>query len=83
MDNEEFQARESASKNGLETRQVVVKVIATIPEFHQVIVRDGTGRQFAITRRTNGIDWTKLYEGQRLQCTVTVKLPRVLYAVAL
>ncbi len=52
---------------------------------------DGTGRtitdllgyRYAINRMTQGIDMSTLREGQRVECTVTVHLPRVLRAKAL
>lgn len=65
-----------------ETRRVETVVFALIPEFEQVKVRDGEGRVFALTRKTPGIDLRALQEGQRVVCTVTRKLPRVLHAEA-
>lgn len=72
--------RSTADGTETATQQVVLGVFAVIAEFHQVIVRDETGQRFAITRHTQGVDWTKLYEGQQLRCTVMLKLPRVLIA---
>jgi hypothetical protein len=55
-------------------------VIALIPQFHQVKVRDSEGRVYALTRKTQGVDLSNLREGQRLTCTVTRRLARVLSA---
>jgi hypothetical protein len=63
-----------------ETRRVQVVVVALVPEYHQVKVRDRDGRMYALTRETRGIDLSAVYEGQRLVCTVTRELPRVLFA---
>ena len=63
-----------------DTRRVETIVVALIPEYHQVKVRDGDGHLYALTRRTQGIDLAALQEGQRVVCTVTSKLPRVLAA---
>jgi len=66
-----------------ETRRVEAVVVALIPEYHQVKVRDSAGHLYALTRDTKGIDLTTLYEGQRIVVTVTRKLPRVLVAAAI
>ncbi len=55
-------------------------VVALIPEFHQVKVRGFDGRLYTLTRATKGIELDKLHEGDKVRCTVTVKLPRVLSA---
>jgi len=73
---------QSGSLGGDETRQVETVVFALIPEFDQVKVRDGEGHIYALTRRTQGVDLHALHEGQRVRCTVTNKLPRVLSAEA-
>lgn len=65
-----------------ETRRVETVVVALIPEYHQVKVRDDDGRLYALTRKTQGVDLASLHEGQRVVCTVTRKLPRVLTAAA-
>ena len=65
-----------------ETREVETVVVALIPEFHQVQVRDREGHLYALTRMTRGIDLLALHEGQRIVCVVTRKLPRVLSAQA-
>jgi hypothetical protein len=65
-----------------ETRKVETVVIALIPEFEQVKVRDDEGHVYALTHRTRGVDLGALQEGQRIVCTVTCKLPRVLSAEA-
>lgn len=70
------------SPDAEETRTVETVVIALIPEFEQVKVRDNEGHVYALTRRTRGVDLLALQEAQRLICTVTDKLPRVLSAQA-
>ena len=71
----------------MQTRSVEAVVVALIPEYQQVKVRDGDGHLYALTRKTQGVDLSALREGQRVVCTVTCtvaqKLPRVLTAVAL
>ena len=62
------------------TRQVLVTINAVIPEFHQARAQDATGQEYAITRRTEGIEQESLREGQSLICTVTIEWPRVLRA---
>lgn len=63
-----------------ETREVLVKINAVIHEFHQARARDAAGHEYAITRRTEGVEIDSLSEGQSLVCKVTIKLPRVLRA---
>lgn len=70
----------TGSEDGGETRRVETVVVALIPEYHQVKVRDDDGHLYAITRKTQGVDLAALQEGQRVVCTVTRKLPRVLTA---
>ena len=72
----------SALPDGDETRRVETVVVALVPEYHQVKVRDGEGHVYALTRKTEGVDLAALHEGQRIVCTVTRKLPRVLSAAA-
>ena len=67
-------------QNSDETQQVDATVVAVIPEFHQVKVRDGEGHLYAITSRTSGVGLLSLREGQIVRCVVTLKLPRVLSA---
>lgn len=64
------------------TRLIEAVVVALVPEYHQVMVRDDDGHLYALTRKTQGIDLAALREGQRVVCTVTRKLPRVLTAAA-
>ena len=64
------------------TRLIEAVVVALVPEYHQVMVRDDHGHLYALTRKTQGIDLAALREGQRVVCTVTRKLPRVLTAAA-
>lgn len=65
-----------------ETHTVRAVVVALVPEYNQAMVLDGEGRQYSITRKTRGIDLATLREGQEVECTVTVHLPRVLAAAA-
>lgn len=74
---------EAQRRAAVGTRQVETVVVAVVPEFHQVQVKDLLGNLYAINRRTQGIDMSTLREGQRVDCTVTVHLPRVLLAIAL
>lgn len=73
--------RPSAADSG-DTHSVEAVVVALIPQYHQVQVRDREGDLYALTRKTQGIDLTGLHEGQRVVCTVTNVLPRVLAAAA-
>ena len=72
----------SESVGGEETREVETVVFALIPEFEQVKVRDDAGHVYALTPMTRGLDLLALHEGQRIVCTVTRRLPRVLSAEA-
>lgn len=72
----------TSSDDAGETRRVETVVVALIPEYHQVKVRDGDGHLYALTRKTQGVDLAALHEGQQVVCTVTRKLPRVLTAAA-
>lgn len=65
-----------------DTRRVEAVVVALIPEFQQVKVRDGDGHLYALTSKTQGVDLASLHEGQHVICTVTRRLPRVLAATA-
>lgn len=62
------------------TCRVKAIVVAVVLEYHQVMVRDADGHLYSLTRKTQGIDLATLFEGQRVVCTVTRKLPRVLTA---
>jgi uncharacterized membrane protein YjjP (DUF1212 family) len=70
------------SEGAGETRLVEAVVVALIPKYNQVKVRDDDGHLYALTRKTQGVDMASLHEGQRIVCTVTHKLPRVLTAAA-
>ena len=63
-----------------DTYRVEAVVVAVIPESHQVQVLDADGHLYALTRKTRGIDLATLFEGQRVVCTVTRRLARVLDA---
>ena len=73
--------RTSSDDSG-ETRCVETVVLALLPEYHQVKVRDGDGHLYALTRKTQGVNLAALHEGQRVVCKVTRKLARVLTASA-
>jgi hypothetical protein len=77
------QPSESKKIGAADNRQVDVTVLALIPTYHQVEVRAEDGSRYSLTRHTQGIDLAELHEGQRLRCTVTVRLPRVLNAQVL
>ena len=74
--------RRAEQSGGEETRKVETVVFALIPEFEQVKVRDDAGHIYALTPMTRGVDLLALHEGQRIVCTVTRRLPRVLSAEA-
>jgi hypothetical protein len=65
-----------------QTRHVETIVVALIPEYRQVKVRDCDGHLYALTRRTQGIDLAALYEGQRVVCVLTGEPSRVLSATS-
>ena len=70
----------TSSEDAGDTLCIEAVVFALIPEYHQVIVQDDEGHQYALTRKTQGVDLAALQVGQRVVCTVTRKLPRVLAA---
>ena len=74
--------QQSDSLSGEQTHKVEAVVFALIPEFEQVKVRDEAGHIYALTPMTRGVDLLALHEGQRVVCTVTRRLPRVLSAEA-
>ena len=76
---EAFAVNPSREHTG-ETRRVEAVVVAVVPEYHQVMVRDADGHLYSLTRKTRGIDLAALREGQRVVCTVTRRLARVLDA---
>lgn len=65
-----------------ETFTIDVVVVALMQEFHQARVEDSSGRQYAITRKTVGLDLGALQEGQPLRCVVSLGLSRVIAAEA-
>lgn len=71
-------AKESPSAG--ETREVRATVIALIPRYHQAKIRSEDGHLYSITESTQGVRLNALREGQRLRCTVTPRLPRVVLA---
>jgi hypothetical protein len=71
-----------SSQDEGDTLRIEAVVVALIPEYQQVKVRDGEGHLYALTRKTQGVDLASLHEGQRVVCTVTRNPPRVLTAAA-
>lgn len=65
-----------------QTQRIETVVVALIPEYHQVKVRDAEGHLYALTNKTLGVDLAALHEGQRIDCMVTRTRPRVLRATA-
>lgn len=63
----------------VETREVSATVVAVLPEFRQAQIRSADGHLYALTD-TTPVRWTAVQEGQRMQCTVTLRLPRVVRA---
>lgn len=64
-----------------ELRIVLARVVALVPEFGMVDLLDEADCSHAVTRRTQGVDWTTLEVGQVLRCSVKGRLaPRVLSA---
>jgi hypothetical protein len=61
---------------------VLCTVVAFAPELLQARVLTGDGHRYAITRHTPGVEVLKLHVGQKIECTVTRRLPRVLSACA-
>ena len=55
----------TSSEDAGETRRVETVVVALIPEYHQVKVRDGDGHLYALTRKTQGVDLVKLSVSNR------------------
>lgn len=72
-----------ALSEGGATRVVETVVVALIPEYHQVKVRDREGHLYALTSKTAGVALAALHEGQTVVCTVTRKFSRVLTAAAI
>lgn len=58
------------------TKKIVAEVIAVIPEFHQTIVESG-GYQYSIIRKTAGIKWDTLKEGDVVEMEVFTTIPIV------
>ena len=63
-----------------EALTVQAKVIAVFPEVSQARALDQEGMEYALTRKTPGINVKDLHEGQQLSCRVEPDLRRVLYA---
>jgi hypothetical protein len=66
----------------LQPDPVVTRARRRAPARSQVKVRDAEGHVYALTRKAQGVDLLALHEGQRVVCTVTRRLPRVLSAEA-
>lgn len=58
------------------TKRIIAEVIAVIPEFHQTIVECG-GYHYAINRKTAGIKWGTLKEGDVVEMEVFTSIPIV------
>lgn len=58
-------------------------MVALVPEYNQAWVLDSEDRRYVLTRKTSGIDLASLREGQEVECTVTLDLPRVLVAAVI
>ncbi len=65
---------------GVGDREVETFVVALLPEFRQARVEDTSGFQYAITRKTKGIDIGALSVGQQVVCVVTGSPSRVVEA---
>lgn len=76
------EAGTSPAEKGIfsEEHQVEATVLVLVPEYHLVKVQSKDGHQYSLTRHTRGVNLTELHEGQKLLCTVTRRLPRVLTA---
>lgn len=57
--------------------RIEATVLAVIPEYHLAKIETDDGHQYGITERTSGLSWNQVREGQRVACTVTTSLPRV------
>lgn len=66
--------------HGEDTVELDVTVVALLPEFRQAKAQSAEGYLVAITDATKGVHLATLREGQRLRCTVTRRLPRVVRA---
>lgn len=66
-----------------DAEEVQAKVVTVIPELSQVKVLTDAWRRYSLTRNTPGIDLGNLQVGERVQCTMSIRLPRVLAARAL
>ncbi len=53
------------------TKIVAATVAASIPDFHQTRIAGDDGHLYAVVRRTAGVPWDQLREGQRVRCIVT------------
>lgn len=58
------------------TKRIIAEVIAVIPEFHQTITECG-GYHYAIVRKTPGIKWDTLKEGDMVEMEVFTAIPIV------
>jgi hypothetical protein len=61
------------------TKTVAATVAASFPDFHQTRIAGDDGHLYAVVRRTAGVPWDQLQEGQRVRCVVTTdRFPRCL-----
>jgi hypothetical protein len=63
--------------------RVEATVLAVVPSYSVVKVQARDGFQYSLTRHTKGIVLSDLHEGQRVLCTVTRNLLRVVAAEVL
>lgn len=63
-----------------DTKIVIAKVFAVIPEFHLAYCEDENGWRYGLTRHNEGLQYTDVVEGDILELEVTVKFPRTLKA---
>ena len=68
----------SGTNPPVDVRMVEAVVVALIPEYRQVRVRDVAGNHYALTRAIQGSESGLLSEGQRVVCTVLRGSSRVL-----
>lgn len=62
-----------------DTKTVIARVAVSTPDFHQTRVVAEDGHQYAVVKRTAGVPWDQLQEGQRIICLVTTdEFPRCL-----
>jgi len=63
-----------------ETFRALLTVVVCIKEFGIVYAEAANGHRFAITNKTPGVSVSQLLVGDKVDCLVTSRLPRVLNA---